>query len=109
MNIGVVLDVDGVLYKDYKPIDGAKESLKLLKEKKIPFIFLTNSGGMTEKEKKEQYEKIFEQDFEERQVIMAHTPLKTLNHLKNERVLVIGASKIQNEKILKRFGESFLK
>lgn len=100
MKFGVVLDVDGVLYKDFKPIDGAKESLKILKEKEIPFIFLTNSGGMTEKEKKEQYEKIFEEKFEESQVIMAHTPLKTLENLKNERILIIGASKIQNEKIL---------
>jgi ribonucleotide monophosphatase NagD (HAD superfamily) len=91
MSFAVVLDVDGVLYKDFVPIPGAIETLKLLGEMKIPHIFLTNSTGQSEGYKRKQYEDVFNIKIEEKQVIMAHTPLRKLDSLKGKRILVIGA------------------
>jgi ribonucleotide monophosphatase NagD (HAD superfamily) len=45
-NIGFVLDVDGVLIQDGKIIDGTIEAFNILDEKNIPYIFLTNGGGV---------------------------------------------------------------
>jgi FMN phosphatase YigB (HAD superfamily) len=43
-------DVDGVLWKEKKiAIPTARESLHYLKNKKYPFIILTNSGSNTQK------------------------------------------------------------
>ncbi len=45
-----VFDIDGVLLRSRSPLPGAKETLEFLKRNKIPFIFLTNGGGYTEKD-----------------------------------------------------------
>jgi HAD superfamily hydrolase (TIGR01450 family) len=101
-NFGIVFDVDGVLYRDHHPIPGAEQVLKKLQEKQIPFIFLTNATGYMEKEKIKIYEKILNNKFEENQLILAHTPLKSLEDLKKHRTLVVGTEKKECE-ILKKF------
>lgn len=40
---GVLLDLDGVIYNDSKPITGADETVAWLKEQFIPFRFITNT------------------------------------------------------------------
>ncbi|NJE05675.1 HAD family hydrolase [Thermococcus sp. M36] len=42
--IGIIFDMDGVIYRGSKPIEGAKELIKFLKERNIPFAFLTNNS-----------------------------------------------------------------
>src|SRR5271168_2852845 len=43
--IAFSLDIDGVLMRSKILLPGATETLKMLQKYKIPFIFLTNSGG----------------------------------------------------------------
>ncbi|WP_297497844.1 HAD-IIA family hydrolase [Thermococcus sp.] len=45
--IGVIFDMDGVLYRGNLPIDGAKDVIDFLKERGIPFVFLTNNSTKT--------------------------------------------------------------
>lgn len=40
---GVLLDLDGTVYVEGKPIEGAKETIQWLSDKKIAFRFVTNS------------------------------------------------------------------
>ncbi|ASJ03604.1 HAD family hydrolase [Thermococcus profundus] len=42
--IGIVFDMDGVIYRGNEPINGAKELIEFLKERGIPFLFLTNNS-----------------------------------------------------------------
>ena len=42
--IGLIFDMDGVIYRGSRPVDGARELIEFLKERGIPFIFLTNNS-----------------------------------------------------------------
>ena len=42
--IGLIFDMDGVIYRGSEPIKGSRELIRFLKEKGIPFIFLTNNS-----------------------------------------------------------------
>lgn len=42
---GFMLDMDGTIYKGGIPIPGAKEFISFLREKGIPFVFLTNNSS----------------------------------------------------------------
>jgi len=45
--IGIVFDMDGVIYRGNRPIDGSREVIEYLKERGIPFVFLTNNSTKT--------------------------------------------------------------
>jgi HAD superfamily hydrolase (TIGR01458 family) len=40
---GLLIDIDGVLHVGPDPIDGAREALKLLRERRVPFRLVTNT------------------------------------------------------------------
>jgi len=42
--IGLIFDMDGVLYRGKEPVEGSRELINFLKERGIPFIFLTNNS-----------------------------------------------------------------
>ncbi|MCD6559372.1 MAG: HAD family hydrolase, partial [Palaeococcus sp.] len=42
--IGIIFDMDGVLYRGDRPIEGARDVIEFLKSHKIPFVFLTNNS-----------------------------------------------------------------
>lgn len=44
--IAVVLDIDGVVKQGARAIPGAAQTLGRLAERAIPFIFMTNGGGI---------------------------------------------------------------
>jgi len=64
---GVVLDIDGVLLRGGSQIPGAKEALKQLssshllqnKAERVPYIVMTNGGGVTEHTKAKQLSEAF--------------------------------------------------
>jgi len=89
----------------------------------IPHMFVTNSGGMTEAHKAEQLKKslgIYVRKFKrkkilltlskkyvkEDQVILSASPLKELDHLKNEKVLIVGARRDWSLKVAQNYGFS---
>ncbi|WP_297480382.1 HAD-IIA family hydrolase [Thermococcus sp.] len=45
--IGIIFDMDGVIYRGNRPVEGAREVVECLKEKEIPFLFLTNNSTKT--------------------------------------------------------------
>lgn len=44
---GALIDIDGTLYFDRKPIPGAVEAIQFLRQSKIPFQFITNNDSHT--------------------------------------------------------------
>lgn len=42
---GFMLDMDGTIYKGGQPIPGAREFISFLRERRIPFVFLTNNSS----------------------------------------------------------------
>ncbi|OUT22008.1 TIGR01456 family HAD hydrolase [Pichia kudriavzevii] len=104
-DIGFVFDIDGVLLKGKKRIVEATEIITYLQNEKIPFILLTNGGGMTEKKRIDfinmtlQLETPIHPD----QLIQAHTPMKTLipHH---KRVLICGGPKDDVREVAESYG-----
>jgi len=45
--IGIIFDMDGVVYRGNSPIDGARETIEFVREAGIPFVFLTNNSTRT--------------------------------------------------------------
>ena len=48
-NIGVLLDLDGVVYQGGSLISGAVETIHILQHNNIPFRFITNTTRLTKK------------------------------------------------------------
>ena len=87
----VALDIDGVLLRGGKTIPPAHQALTSLQKASIPFIFLTNGGGVKEEQKAHDLNYKFNNSFFTDQFILAHTPFKQYSNLHgNKRVLVIG-------------------
>jgi HAD superfamily hydrolase (TIGR01456 family) len=105
----LALDVDGVIYKDGELIPGSKESLMLLQLARVPFVFLTNSGGQTEQARAKKMNSLLglpaatpEQSssatngscpplLQADQFIQSHTPMQTLaNQYRGKPVLIVG-------------------
>ena len=88
---GVVLDIDGVVYRSKKIISGSDEAIRLLHELKIPFCFMTNGGGFTEAERAAQLSQLLMCPICEDQIIMAHSPLHLLApRYARKNVLILG-------------------
>lgn len=91
MSIALALDVDGVLVKGHKVIANAIPALKKLVQQRIPHVFLTNGGGMTEEKKAEQLSSKLGVEIDPRLVILSHTPIQRLDaDIKSKPVLVLG-------------------
>lgn len=105
-DIGFVFDIDGVLLKGKKRIAEATEVITYLTKNKIPFILLTNGGGMTEKKRIDfinETLQLHETPIHEDQLIQAHTPMRTLipHH---KRVLVLGGPKDDTREVAESYG-----
>jgi len=91
--LGVVLDIDGVLLRGKHVIKNAPEALGLLQKNKIPYVFLTNGGGMLEATKaRDLTSKLgLKQAVLEEDVLLSHSPFKELASLYHDkRVLILG-------------------
>ena len=63
-----IIDLDGTMYSGNENIDGAREFINYLQEKKNPYIFLTNNASRTKKQAKDHmlklgFKNIKEDDF----------------------------------------------
>jgi NagD protein len=50
MNVGFLIDMDGVIYKGSKLIPGADKFIAQLQKQEIPFLFLTNNSQRTRRD-----------------------------------------------------------
>lgn len=93
MRRAVALDIDGVLLRGKKVLNRAADALQLLKQHKIPHIFVTNGGGCTEASKAQDLTAHLNLQHPVRpeQILLSHTPMKSLAaELANSRVLILG-------------------
>ncbi len=98
MMIGIIFDMDGVIYRGNTPIEGAKEVIDYLKSRNIPFVFLTNNSTKNAK----MYRKkllALGIDVEEEQVITSGyaTARYLQKHFKKGNVFVIGGKGLVEE------------
>ncbi|KAF2816952.1 HAD-superfamily hydrolase [Mytilinidion resinicola] len=87
-------DIDGVLIRGGRPIPEAIEAMKWLNGQnpygvKVPYIFVTNGGGKTEKERCIQLSKQLEMEVSPGQFICGHTPMREMAE-RYKTVLVVG-------------------
>ncbi|WP_099209601.1 HAD-IIA family hydrolase [Thermococcus henrietii] len=101
--IGIVFDMDGVLYRGNRPIEGSREVIKYLKEKGIPFVFLTNNSTKTPEAYRQKLLSMGIDVPAERIVPSGlATRLYMAKHLKPGKVFVIGGEGLHEE--MKRLG-----
>lgn len=87
--LAFVFDIDGVLIRGGRPIAAAQPALQTLQSKKIPFMLLTNGGGVTEKARTLYLLDLLGVKIDPRQIVQLHTPFLMLAN-KYKRVLVVG-------------------
>ncbi|KAH9900093.1 Haloacid dehalogenase-like hydrolase-domain-containing protein [Xylariomycetidae sp. FL2044] len=89
--VAFAFDIDGVLVKGKKPIPGATEAIKELQDKNIPFVFLTNGGGLTEKAHVEKVGMRLGLELDAKQFMQSHTPYFDLvQQYENKTILALG-------------------
>lgn len=96
--IGLIFDMDGVLYRGNTPIEGAREVVEFLKGRKVPFVFLTNNSTKTPRMYRE---KLLSMgiDVQEERIITSGlaTRLYMGKHLEPGKIFVIGGGGLQEE------------
>ncbi|MDI3476125.1 MAG: hypothetical protein PWQ95_1853 [Thermococcaceae archaeon] len=101
--IGLIFDMDGVIYRGNKPADGAKELIEYLKERGVPFIFLTNNST---RDPSMYREKLLSMgiDVEEERIVTSGlaTKLYMEKHFFPGKIFVIGGPGLHRE--MKRLG-----
>lgn len=101
---GYLIDLDGTMYKGTEKIEEASKFVKRLREKEIPYLFVTNNSSRTPKQVAEKLIS-FEIPAEESQVFT--TSLATANFIygrkKDAKVYVIGEEGIQQALLEKGF------
>lgn len=91
--LSFVFDIDGVLLQSRTAIPRAAATLKLLKAKHVPFVLLTNGGGVTEAQRVHMINSILDngnQLIRENQLVQSHTPLRRLSKQYSNVMLVGG-------------------
>ena len=109
----IVLDIDGVIKLGPNSIKGAKEALKILKTPlsllypsiftnigaHLPFVFLSNGGGILEKSKAKELNQILNLEkkelITENELILCNTPFKEFaSEYKDRYILLTGLGKM---------------
>ncbi|PVU91348.1 hypothetical protein BB559_004175 [Furculomyces boomerangus] len=95
-NVSIVFDIDGVLVKGKHVLEEGKKAMRYLNGEnplgiKVPYIFMTNSGGISEEEKANELTNALETQITQDQVVLSHSPMRQLvSQYKNKSVLVVG-------------------
>ncbi|KAH9858579.1 HAD-like domain-containing protein [Lenzites betulinus] len=103
-------DIDGVLLRGPHLIPAAKSALNMLNGAnplgvKIPFILLTNGGGVDEEARRRKLSSELGVELESNQILQAHTILKSVAHkYANQHVLVLGGRNDVIRKVAEGYG-----
>ncbi|KAH9601437.1 hypothetical protein LSM04_001857 [Trypanosoma melophagium] len=91
---GIVLDLDGVVHRSNKIIEGSDSAVRKIMELRIPLLFMTNGGGVSEAEKAKHLSELIGCEIRAEQVLLSHTPMQLLAPTyKNQNILVVGSSR----------------
>ncbi|WP_048150640.1 HAD-IIA family hydrolase [Palaeococcus ferrophilus] len=96
--IGIIFDMDGVLYRGKEPVRGAKEVIAFLKARGIPFLFLTNNSTRDPSMYREKLRSMG-MDVPEEAILTSGlaTRLYMEKHLEPGRVFVVGGEGLRRE------------
>lgn len=86
-DVGVLIDIDGVIFRGNKPIEHSKESIHKLWNNKIPFAFLTN-GTYTSDTITKKMSTLLDLPLNKGHSIVAPSPCLDLTEYHNKNVLV---------------------
>lgn len=104
-DFALAFDIDGVLVRSKNPIPGAHEALTTLKKHQIPFILLTNGGGLDEAKHAALVSKRVETEILEEQFIQSHTPYRALvDEYQGKWILCIGGIDDAAKKVALAYG-----
>lgn len=94
-SFGIAFDIDGVLIRGKTPIGGSPAALKKLYDHsgslRIPYVFLTNGGGVRESKRAVELSELFGVKVLPSQVLHGHSPFKQLvNRFENDFIVAVG-------------------
>jgi len=96
--IGIIFDMDGVIYRGNFLIEGAREVIEYLKLRNIPFVFLTNNSTRNAKMYREKLLKMGIDVGEDRIITSGYATARYLQkHFKRDKVFVIGGKGLVEE------------
>ncbi len=95
---GFMLDMDGTIYKGWDPIPGAKEFIGVLRQRGIPFVFLTNNSSHS---RSYYYDKLTRMGFDVSLDNALTSNIATIRYVLSEhpgkRVYVVGSPDVVEE------------
>ncbi|XP_031265774.1 uncharacterized protein YKR070W-like isoform X1 [Pistacia vera] len=94
-SFGIAFDIDGVVLHGRVPIGGSPQALKRLYghsgSLKVPFLFLTNGGGIPESRRAVELSELLGVNILTWQVVQGHSPFKNLlKRFENELIVATG-------------------
>ncbi|XP_068330548.1 mitochondrial hydrolase YKR070W-like isoform X2 [Pyrus communis] len=94
-SFGIAFDIDGVILRGRAPVGGSPRALRKLYGHsgtlKVPFVFLTNGGGVPESRRATELTEILGVNILPSQVVQGHTPFKNLlTRYENELIVALG-------------------
>ncbi|KAL1920027.1 uncharacterized protein VTP21DRAFT_1173 [Calcarisporiella thermophila] len=107
---GFAFDIDGVLLKGDRVLPEAKKVLRGLSgessgRRRIPFILLTNGGGVTEEEKASELSEKLGIRISPSELVLSHSPMCQLaSDFRNKNVLVVGGAGRACQTVAKKYG-----
>lgn len=103
--VAFVFDIDGVLVKGTHPLPWARETLQLLQRLNVPFIFLTNGGGLTEAAHAARLGHRLSMQISPKQFVQSHTPYRDLlATFSDQPILVLGGEGVKIRDVARAYG-----
>ncbi|KAJ2777111.1 hypothetical protein GGI15_004617 [Coemansia interrupta] len=110
LQTAVAFDIDGVLVKGKQALDAGRRALSILSGnnahgKRIPFVLLTNGGGVSEAAKAQDISQRLGTPISASQIVLAHSPMQSLaRQYGSQHVLVVGGIKNRCAEIARTYG-----
>lgn len=103
-SVAFVLDIDGCVKKGRIVLDAGLHAVQRLFHERVPFVFLTNGGGVPEQKRAQDLSRDFGVPIGPEQVILSHTPLLSSWRIdgKDEKVLFLGSGDVPS--VLSSYG-----
>ncbi|USH00477.1 HAD-IIA family hydrolase [Thermococcus argininiproducens] len=96
--IGIIFDMDGVIYRGKELIDGAEKVIEFLRSHGIPFVFLTNNSTRNARMYREKLKEMGIEVEEERIITSGYATAQYLKkHFEKGNVFVIGGKGLVEE------------
>ncbi|KAL0926242.1 hypothetical protein M5K25_002456 [Dendrobium thyrsiflorum] len=106
-SFGIAFDIDGVIIRGGNPIGGSPQALSRLHAEdgtlKIPYIFLTNGGGVPESKRASELSGLLGVQILALQVVQGHSPFRDLlSRFENDLIVAVG--KGEPAKVMLEYG-----